>query len=174
MAIKLIRQAEPATDPNRCQLYEDVADNKPKVKSSTGNVTDLEEKSSLPVFGSNYKSASNSTAVTTTATTYSTVLTLTTDDLPVGEYIVGFFYNWGYGNTSYNFMSRIEIDSSDVIMIHEQEPKDTGTDVRQIGSGSIPVSMTAGVHQIRLQFRSQRSGDEARMRNMSMYIWRTA
>ena len=38
MAVKLAKQTEPATDPNRSQIYTDSADDKPKVKFPDGTV----------------------------------------------------------------------------------------------------------------------------------------
>lgn len=174
MAIKIVKQEEPANDANRCQFYEDTVDGHPKVKNSSGIVVDLQAAAEGGIFGTRYSFVSDNTASSTGSNTYQTALTLTTPVLPEGNYNVTFFYNWGYNSTGRDFMGQLIVDDTTVIMEHRQEPKDPGTDQRHVASGNIPITLTAGVHTIKLQYKCQNSGDNARIRNKSIQIWRTS
>ena len=172
MAIKIKKQVEPATDGERCQFYEDVIDGHVKAKNSSGSVIDLQQNAEGSVFGTEYSEIRSTVDATTGSGSFQPVLTLNTEIVPTGKYLISFFYNWGYSTVQRDFVAQIMIDDKNVIMVHQQEPKDPGVDQRNITSGSIPVELTQGSHKIELQYRAQQNGDTARIYNMNLQIWR--
>lgn len=114
-------------------------------------------------------------------------LTLTTPNVPAGDYLLQWWYVWAYDATNTDFVARINQDSAAALFgFHRQEPKDAagggnpdaiagaGTDQRHLAHGSRVVTLTAGVHTFELEHAAGNAGVEATIGNGTMLFYRVA
>lgn len=173
MSLVVLKQPEPPTHADHFQMYEDDADNHVKAKNSLGVVTDFTSISQIEPYGSFFQYAEKKPMSSTSSSSLVDHLQFNTPALVAGVYIVSFYYNWGYSSTSRDFHAEIFVDGND-LMIHRQEPKDTGSDQRNIASGLIPVVLAAGVHEVSLMYGATNNYDTARIYNTNLMIWRAS
>ena len=172
MALRFKKQSTPATDPDRGQIYEDIADGRVKIKNSSGLVIDLQQAVEASVFGNNYQSAEKLPAATTSSSSLIDHLIMNTPTIPAGTYLVSFYYNWGYSSTINDFRAEVLVDGN-IIMEHREEPKDTDTNQQHVASGTIPVTFSSSSnHEIKLMYGGD--GSTARIRNVRLIIWRAS
>lgn len=131
------------------------------VINGTLNVVDI-GLNFLPITGS---SAGMST---TTSTSYQTKILLS-PILVAGIYIIEWYYEWYYTSTSRNFESKIFLDS-DIIATNIQRPRNSDSNQRHPASGFIIKTVTAGLHQIKLAYKSSSSSDTAGIINAQLKI----
>ncbi|MBU0579724.1 MAG: hypothetical protein KKA19_00990, partial [Candidatus Margulisbacteria bacterium] len=119
------------------------------------------------VYGSNFQYAQNNSVSTTFSTSFVQKLRLTTHNLPAGTYKISWSYAWNHDSQSNDFLARIEIDDSNTIMYHQEEPQDdqgswgsTGSNQKFYNSGFAYLTLS-GVHTIDLDYRTDSSGDES-------------
>ena len=120
----------------------------------------------FPVFGQNYQKEERTDEITVGNTaTFLNYLTLTTPSLPIGEYLVGWFFVARRNNANNDFSARVQVD--DVIDLIDPdnggtmqvEHKDGGTNQRVPYSGFGTFTTTsAGTHTIDFDFRGQGAG----------------
>lgn len=117
----------------------------------------------------------------TTSTIPKLKLRLTTNNLELGDYIVFWSYGWNCDSTSSDFEARIQLDDTDTLMEHKQEPKDslgnwenTGSDQKLRASGQILLTQVSGVHQLDLDWNTSNSGTEASIWDARMFILRVS
>lgn len=125
----------------------------------------------LVSFGSNYQTVGNSLTYTSTNPNYLTAISIITGVIPAGSYRISWFYNWGYSSTGNDFMGRVQLDGT-TIFEHIQEPKDSNTDQRHVVSGFYVANISNASHTITLQYRPQSGGQEARLYNPRLEIFR--
>ena len=172
MALRFKKQSTPATDPDRGQIYEDVADGRVKIKNSSGLVIDLEQAVEDSVFGNNYQEAEKLQSASTSSSSLVDHLIMNIPTIPVGTYLVSFYYNWGYSSTINDFKANVLVDGN-VIMEHCEEPQNSGSDQQYVVSGTVPVTFsTMTNHEIKLKYGG--SGGTARIKNVRLMIWRAS
>ncbi|KPJ88742.1 MAG: hypothetical protein AMS18_13180 [Gemmatimonas sp. SG8_17] len=150
------------------------------------------------VFGTQWTSqqsgvAGNTTLAPTpannilTATFPATYLTLTTPNVPAGDYLLEWYYVWAYDAANTDFVARINQDSAAALFgFHRQRPRDVagggepdaipgaGTDQRHQASGRQVVTLTAGVHTFALEYAAGVAGVIASIGNATMNFYRVA
>jgi hypothetical protein len=124
------------------------------------------------IFGTSYTYAESVAESINNATIYQQKLRLTTPSLPAGNYRISWFYNWSHGGGNNNFLARVQVDDTTGIFNHTQEPQDTAAGQANVVSGFIYTSLTAGAHNIDLDFASSSNGSTARMSNARLEIYR--
>ena len=174
MAIKFKKQIEPDTDSERSQIYEDSSDGHPKIKDSSGNVYDLRQIVEGSSFGNNYKFALLDNPISTTSTSWKNVIKFETDVLVDGFYNIAFTYTWRYSAGNRDFQARVLIDDSLEVILHREEPKDSGSDQRFLRSGNLPIHLGDGIHTLQIQYRTSSTSDTANIYYANMQIWRTS
>jgi hypothetical protein len=150
------------------------------------------------VFGTEWTSQQSSTAGNTTlaptpanniltATFPATYLTLTTPNVPAGDYLLEWYYVWAYDASNTDFVARINQDSAAALFgFHRQRPRDSagganpdaipgsGTDQRYQAAGRQVVTLTAGVHTFALEYAAGLAGVTASIGNATMNFYRVA
>lgn len=111
-------------------------------------------------------------ASTTTSTSWQQKLRLSVLDIPAGTYRIGVSFVWAYTNASRNFQGRVQIDDTTTIWEIIQEPADAGTDQRCPAAGFSYVALSAGDHDIDLDFRSSSFFDTAGIARAHIEFWR--
>lgn len=83
---------------------------------------------------------------------------LTTASLPAGLYKIEWYYTWSYDDTTSDFLAEVELDSTDILVNHVQEPQDSGgagnggTNQRFPAAGHAYRNLAAGVHTIDINY----------------------
>ena len=113
--------------------------------------------SSESVFGSEYYYDESLKESGTTSSSYELKLTLTTGLLSGGNYRISWFYNYRATSTSGDFVARIEMEDRTIIMEHEQEVKDSGSNIKQQGSGFNKITLTPGKKTFNLKYSNASS-----------------
>jgi hypothetical protein len=124
------------------------------------------------VFGTQYTYGESLALIATTMTTFQLKLRLTTASIPAGNYRISWFYNWYHTGGNSNFDGQVIVDSVTVIFTHFQEPQDTAITQRHVASGFRRVTLTAGVHNIDLNYRSTSGGGSSGILNVIMELFR--
>ncbi|MFO7970101.1 MAG: hypothetical protein R6U15_08350 [Candidatus Izemoplasmatales bacterium] len=128
----------------------------------------------FPIFSTYFQEASDLTLSQTTSESFQQKLRMTTPSLPVGKYRIGFVYTWQYGLASNDFKARIQVNDTDTIMQHQEEPKDQFADQIRYNSGFIYYNVSvAGVLNIDLDYCGN-SGNTASIANVRLEIWRVS
>lgn len=134
------------------------------------------------VFGSEYDYQEKTTLQSTSSTSWQQYTRLTTSSLPAGTYRIGWMYVWNYSDPADEWMARLQVDdTTDLINpgdatypYQRHELPDGGIDQRYYNAGFRHVTLTAGVHDIDLDFRSDEAADTARMYHGQIEIWRVS
>lgn len=134
------------------------------------------------VFGTEYDYEEKTTLQTTTSTSWQEYMSLTTASLSAGKYRIGWMYVWSYSDSNDEFMARVQVDNTTNLInpgdgtypYHRQEPTDGGTDQRCYNYGFREVTLTAGVHDIDMDFQSDETADTARMHHGQIEIWKVS
>jgi len=124
-----------------------------------------------------FQEASSLGETSTTGTTWVQKLRMTTASLVAGaKYRIGWCYNWRLDSISRDFLGRIQIDDTDEIMFHEQEPKDDiGDDQHPYCSGfAYYTPASDGSVNIDLDFAASNNNVTAWIKNARLEIWRVA
>lgn len=104
----------------------------------------------------------------TTSTSYVTKLTLTTDTLPAGDYTIGWTGDYKTANgSSKKLGAKIDVDDSTIL--NELTQTDTKGQFT-LKSGFRKVTLTAGVHNIRVKLK--KISGTATARSLRLQIWR--
>ena len=178
MAIKFKKQAEPDLDSDRGQIYEDAADNHPKVKTSTGAVIDLKTAAEGGVFGSGYCSTVAKDAQSTNSQTLIEAARLETPVLDAGEYVLNFTYNWGLNSTNKSFVCDIhhrDVNDNSLISTlshHYEEPKDPSSYQSHVASGVVSLTLGGGAHVFTVDYGTNNPNATAKISNIYISLWR--
>ena len=107
------------------------------------------------------------------AFSWQTKVSLITSTLLSGaKYRVGYSYGWRYSSTARDFLGRVRIAPSTVVMNHRQEPKDGAADQIARVSGWVYLDGADASETIELQWTSQNAGDIATISEARLEIWR--
>lgn len=170
MTIMIDKQASGLqADPGSVSLY-------PKTdgKWYTKDESNLESPmaSSNPVFGEGYAIAFNNIQSQITVLGWVDYLTLSPNILNAGKYRITTDFVFRYSNAGRDFLARLIVDGVQVKEIFRLEQKDTGTDQRDWAERTFRIDLTAGAHDIKLQFQPSANGDTATMIEAEMDMFR--
>lgn len=128
------------------------------------------------VFGSQYAYSESLTEDSHTGdTNFVQKIRLTTASIPAGTYRISVNYTWRYtGSPDNNFKGQVQIDDTTTIFSHEQEPKDNGADQKFGQSGFKVVALTAGVHNIDLDYGVSNSSRTSYISDAKLEIFRVS
>ena len=139
-----------------------------------GRITAASNGSAANVFGTEFQEISSLGLSSTTSTTFQDKIDWTTASLPIGKYRLGWTYAWSFSSTGDDFEGRIQLNGTD-IMLHAQEPKDSGTDQLHRHSGFEYFDVTtAGTQDINLQYRTDDAADTAFIQRARLELWRVS
>ena len=148
-----------------------------------GNVTVIDEggsKVTVQLDDDNFQFVESNAVVTTTSTTFTTKIDWDTSGLLAGDYLVEWSYGWAHDSQSTDLNAILvlddDFDNDDLVMQHFQEPKDAGgvgidrhigvrTNQKYMLSGFRVLTLSAGTHNFKLQFRTTVAGEESSMWN---------
>lgn len=142
----------PATDPDR-RPFPRIA--QPEAEPALG------AREEHTVFGDQCQLEEETAPASNSTSTPLQYLRLTTPvALPAGTYEVKWFYVWSHGNITSDIAARVQVDDTTDLIdpagtgIHREEPKDAGTTQRMVESGFAHVALTAGAHDVDIDFWS--------------------
>ena len=133
--------------------------------SGTANI------SSNTVFGSEQQDARSEAESSTTSSAYQQKLRLTTTNLPLGKYRIGWYCEGSNSSASGRFQMRVQIDDSSTLCEHSHEDEDSRDRVAVAGHDYI--ENLSGVINIDMDYREQQGGT-ARIRRARLEIWRVS
>lgn len=133
----------------------------------------------FPAFERVY--AENNAIATTTSGTFQQALTANIV-VPAGggDYEISWSYEWNMDTTGNDFLGRVQVDNSTTLMEHQQEPQDSGgggiggSNQSMPASGFAQVTLTAGSHDIDLDYASGDGFSTAAIRRRRLKIVRVA
>lgn len=118
--------------------------------------------------GNFYYTAVDNTTNLTSNTAFQTKLELIiSDNLPVGVYRLEYQYKWQYSRSTRDFFGQV-IQGANVIMSHQQEPKDPTS--QHILSGFSPALNLSGPVTFSMQYRAQNGSDTATISDARMSL----
>ena len=128
----------------------------------------------VSIFGSEYQRFESLGTSSTTSATYVEKASFNTTVLPAGTYWIRVQYTWRQSNTGDDFRARVQINDTDTLFTHQQEPKDPGTDqlVWHHWSDEYTIGSSQSL-QIDTDF-SEVAGSTATIANLSIVLWRVA
>lgn len=114
--------------------------------------------------------ASSLTLSSTNSTTPQRKLRMSTVNIPVGRYRIGWFYEFAHSLTSADFRGQVQLNESIDLMEHSQELKDSGTDQSNLLCGFAYVDLNEGNHNIDVNYWSENG--TSYIKNVRLEIWR--
>lgn len=142
-----------------------------------------------PVFGTEFQFYEALVVSITTSTLFQNKLDFNTSDLPEGNYKVEWSYGWNHDQQGNDFEARLALDNdtdiNDLIMWHKQEAKDSGgnpNSTRFASSGTTQayrnsghrILNLSGVHNFKLDYRTDSNGDESAIWDVTLTIYRVS
>jgi hypothetical protein len=125
-------------------------------------------------FGSSFSNGISDTVSSTTSTSWQNKLTLTTNTLPIGNYRVGFSYQWAQNKTSSEYNAQVVVIGTSInqtIFAQAQAPlkQNYYELVSGFMYGSIPSEQTL---TITIDYSSSMGSTVAYIKNAMIDIWR--
>jgi hypothetical protein len=136
------------------------------------------------MFGLFIGSSEETTAGTTTSTTFQQFMRYTTPSVAAGDYLIQWFYIWNHDATTSDFEGRVQVDDTTDLIdpsgtgIHKAEPKDAagggvgGSTQRYTASGMREVTLTAATHNIDIDYRTDVGGTSSTIYHGVIVVWR--
>lgn len=160
-------------------VIEDSAASNAKKRVQIGNLP------SSGVFGTEYHYEEKTTLQTVVGTTaWVKYMDLVTGSVPAGTYRIGWMYVWKYSVTDDDFYARLQVDNTTYLInpggadgderAHVQEAKDSSDAQRFVSSGFRHITLTAGSHDIDLDFGCDDTVDTAYMYHGQIEFWRVS
>lgn len=118
-----------------------------------------------------FNSASE-TVQQTTNNVFQQKVRLTLTGLTGGTYRIGWYYEWNYNASQRDFRARIQLDDTTDLMEHLQEPADSGSDQFHTAGGFKYQTLSAGNHDIDLDWCCSNLGDTATIRRARLELWK--
>lgn len=140
-------------------------------------------------FGSEFQFIENLAVSITTSTIFQNKIDFTTFVLPAGNYRIEWSYGWNHDARNNNFHARLVLDNDfttdNFIMEHRQEPIESGgagigkfvsTATNQLyrSSGFRILNLSAGTHNLKLDFRTDSDGDESSIWDATIMLFRVS
>lgn len=134
-----------------------------------------------PVFGSEYDYEEKTTESSTSSTSFQQYMRLATASLPAGTYRIGWQVSFTGSDSSESLEVRVQVDDTTNLIspgvspnsMHV-EPNDDSGDRNEVASGFRHVTLTAGTHNIDIDFLSEESENTAYIRHGQIEIWRVS
>lgn len=121
--------------------------------------------------GTHFNYAESVTESTTTSTTYQTKLTLSVNNLPNGLYRIGVYYIWSGSSATYNFLSRVLLNS---VALGDEHINRIANVANYIPHYRTFYKVLAGNNTIQLQYRTSNAAGTSRIKNCIIELWRIA
>ena len=109
---------------------------------------------------------------TTTSANWQNKTSLTFNNLPVGKYRIGWYYEFKSTSTSVKFMGRVRLDDTDVKGRDEYFPSNVGNYLSSSGFFFLTVAGASENHHADIDFRSGTSGTTVGIRRARLEIQR--
>lgn len=124
------------------------------------------------VFGTEYQRFQDLPVSSTTSSAFVEKASFNTTNLPAGQYYIRCQYTWRQNNTGDDFRARLQINNSQTLFTHQQEPKDAGADQLMWFHWSDVID-ASGSLQLDVDF-SEVNGNTAFIGNVSIILWRVS
>lgn len=128
----------------------------------------------LGLFGTEAQQGSKAAAESVTGTTWTQYYRFATSSLPAGTYRIAFWYQWNQNSVANSFEGRVQVDDTTQIFTHVQEPQDPAATQRNTTHAFAYVTLTAGSHNIDIDYRAGSAATTARMLEAAIEIWRVS
>lgn len=145
------------------------------VPDGLGGVTYIER------FGSFYQIETDDTLVNTAVLepTFTNYLTMTTPNLPAGDYMISWSYNVRHSATNNDWAVSVDVVGLDALTLNNQnapgfdaeQPADASLNQAAPRHGERLVSWAAGVHTVVLEFSNQ-TGGNTDIKRGELVMWR--
>lgn len=122
-------------------------------------------------FGGYFKSAEHLTESSTTSTNFQQKLRLTTDSLSSGDYIILYSYQYKLINIIKPIEIQIELDDTTVLYNFIGT---TSTKNYIQNSGFIVTTLTTGIHDIDLDYKSTQNGKSVTIKDLHICVWKVS
>lgn len=164
--IQLVNSAaEPSTPPaGKTKIF--IGPEGPSAKKDDGSVDPFKS-----VFGTRFvaqKKTADEVNSTTTPVTYDSIDLI---GVPQGNYLILVRWVWGYASGANDIRVDWQLDDVNFIEEHRQEPKDGGADQRH-HEQAFSVLQLDGSHTIKVDYRSSNGGNQARMYETELVLFR--
>lgn len=123
-----------------------------------------------PTFGTWYAYAINDSQSSTNSTSYINKLTFTVNNVPTGNYRLGWNFEWRRNATGNDFEARVQVDNTVTVMEMNEESKDV--DSWHTEGGFVIVSLLSGSHYFDLDYAGENSYRTSYIRRARMEFWR--
>jgi hypothetical protein len=115
---------------------------------------------------------SEETEQQTTSNAFQQRVRLALTGLVGGNYRISWYYEWSYNTGSRSFKARVQVDDVTTLMEQIQEPQDTASTQFHPVSGFKYETLSAGNHNIDLDWCCTNNGDRAAIRRARLEIWK--
>lgn len=126
------------------------------------------------VIGANEYETSAEAESSTTSTSWQRKLRLSLSGIEAGKYKIKWYYEWAYGNSNSQFKSQLQIDNADTYMEQEVRPTQASTSKYRDADGFVYVNLTAGDHDVDLDYCSSRDKKTACIRRARVSVRRVS
>jgi len=123
------------------------------------------------LFGTGFASKKKTADETNSSTTPEIYDSLSIIGAPAGNYLVFLRWVWGYSSGSQDIRVQWYLDNNPMIEEHRQEPKDGGSNQRMHESVPTVISLD-GDHEIKVEYSSSAAGNQARMYETEIILFR--
>ena len=169
-ALTLTKRVTPPSAPPTNKVAISVNDSgQPQITDENGVTTTFES-----VFGQNYQYVSRFDDDTHNNTNRESYLDFDTENLPLGTYELEVEYIWNYSSASNDFIGEIQINGSQLEDLHQQEPKDTGTNQRHVQFRKFTLVNISGVQTFDFLYGPSNNGNTARVYQAKFWFKRVA
>lgn len=128
----------------------------------------------LGVFGTEAQQGRKVATESVTGVAWTQYYRFTTSSLPAGTYRIAFWYQWNQTSAANSFESRVQIDDTTQIFTHVQEPQDTAATQRNTTHAFAYVTLTAGAHNIDIDYRAGSAATTAYVLEAAIELWRVS
>lgn len=134
------------------------------------NSADASGMSWTDILPDSFKNVSEESISQTNWTTYQTKLTLNTGNIEAGKYCCGWYFEWSISKKNASFDARIVVDDSDEIATLSKNIEKT--DNIHPCSGTSIIDLSAGTHNIRIQYKVSFWIATGQIRRARLYLWK--
>ncbi len=146
------------------------------IASVTGLQNALDGKldtSAVSVFGTYHSDSHRNDTVTSSSVTPVVYVTNTVINAPAGRYRLGASATWGLNTAGRNIIITWKVNGTIFTQL-EAEPKDAGSDIRNLTSGFGYMDHPGGNIVTEMEFAPESAGDVARIHSGTLEQWRVS
>jgi len=157
---------------SRTQEAEDTPFDNTSNDFDSDNVQDaIEEVANLHFVKYDYHYDEDESESSTTSLNYQQKLRLTTPSLPAGNYRISWYYEWKFSNGNFEFKHRVQVDDNTTLKETKTTPRSRG-DWHECSGFKSEISLTEGVHNIDMDYCTNKVNKTAYIRRARLEIWR--